>query len=41
MKPYSAPKIRDWGTVTKLTQTGQTHPGGDAKMGSVMHSRGR
>jgi hypothetical protein len=32
---YTTPEIRDWGTVSQLTQTGLTQPGGDAKSGSV------
>jgi hypothetical protein len=31
---YKTPEIRDWGTVSQLTQTGLTHPGADAKQGS-------
>jgi hypothetical protein len=37
---YTTPVVTDWGTVTDLTQTGRSRPGGDAKSGSVM-SRGR
>jgi hypothetical protein len=33
---YATPTIRDWGTVTQLTQTGLTRPGADAKAGSVL-----
>lgn len=39
-KPYEAPEIEDWGTVADLTETGNSHPGGDAKGGSVTHSMG-
>jgi hypothetical protein len=39
-KAYRAPTVDDWGTVTDLTATGLTNPGGDAKSGSVM-SQGR
>ena len=35
-KPYAAPEIDDWGTVADLTKTGLTHPGADAKEGSVL-----
>jgi hypothetical protein len=34
MKDYKEPEIRDLGTVTDLTKTGLTNPGGDAKGGS-------
>lgn len=33
-KQYRKPQVRDWGTVTELTATGQTMPGSDAKSGS-------
>lgn len=33
-KTYSTPSLREWGSVTELTQTGQTNPGGDGKDGS-------
>jgi hypothetical protein len=39
-KAYRAPTVDDWGTVTDLTATGLTHPGADAKSGSVL-SNGR
>ena len=39
-KSYTAPHLKPWGTVADLTQTGQTHPGGDAKAGSVL-SKGK
>jgi hypothetical protein len=39
-KEYAAPTIRDWGTVTQLTQVGLTRPGTDAKSGSVLHAQG-
>lgn len=39
-KDYHKPEIKAWGTVADLTATGQTHPGSDAKMGSVTHSMG-
>ena len=35
-KEYRAPRIEEWGTVQELTQTGLTHPGNDAKEGSVL-----
>ena len=31
---YSTPSLREWGTVTDLTQTGLTNPGADGKSGS-------
>jgi hypothetical protein len=34
MKDYTTPEIRSLGTVTDLTQTGQTNPGDDGKSGS-------
>jgi hypothetical protein len=34
-RDYETPVIRDWGTVTQLTQTGRTNLGADAKMGSA------
>lgn len=37
---YTSPTVTDFGTVTELTQTGLTHPGGDAKMGSKMSQGG-
>jgi hypothetical protein len=33
-KSYTTPKLKKWGTVADLTQTGKTHEGGDAKTGS-------
>ena len=33
-KEYAKPEVTDFGTVADLTQTGQTHPGSDAKSGS-------
>jgi hypothetical protein len=33
---YTTPEIRDWGTVSQLTQTGLTQPGMDGKAGSSM-----
>ena len=38
-KEYNKPSIEDFGTVTELTATGLTNPGGDGKSGSVA-SRG-
>jgi hypothetical protein len=35
---YTTPEIRDWGTVSQLTQTGLTQPGADAKLGSSASS---
>jgi hypothetical protein len=40
-KPYRKPEVEDWGTVTELTATGQTNPGGDQKEGSVTTSMGQ
>ena len=34
-KNYTKPVVRDWGTVSELTATGQTMPGSDAKSGSA------
>ncbi len=39
-KQYEAPQIRDWGTVSELTATGQTNPGADAKNGSASSQGG-
>ena len=39
-KHYTKPIVRDWGTVSELTATGQTMPGGDAKQGSVSSQGG-
>ena len=39
-RPYKAPTVQDWGSVTDLTSVGTTHSGGDAKGGSVTHSQG-
>jgi hypothetical protein len=36
MKSYETPKLVSLGSVTDLTQTGLTNPGGDAKQGSVL-----
>lgn len=33
-KAYTAPRLKTWGKVSQLTQTGLTNPGGDAKSGS-------
>ncbi|HVM21495.1 MAG TPA: hypothetical protein VM307_16170 [Egibacteraceae bacterium] len=33
-KAYTEPDITDLGTVTDLTETGNTHPGDDIKGGS-------
>jgi hypothetical protein len=33
-KDYTTPEIQDWGTVTDVTETGLTNPGGDGKSGS-------
>jgi hypothetical protein len=33
-KSYTTPKLKKWGTVADLTQTGKTNEGGDAKNGS-------
>lgn len=37
-KTYQPPKLVVLGSVADLTKTGQTHPGGDAKTGSVSSS---
>jgi hypothetical protein len=34
-KPYRAPELEKFGTVSELTQVGQTNPGGDVRSGSV------
>lgn len=34
-KDYTPPQIRELGTVTDLTETGKTNPGGDGKIGSA------
>lgn len=39
-KDYNAPEIRDLGSVTDLTQTGNTHPGTDGKGGSSTSNGG-
>lgn len=39
-KDYVAPTVTRWGTVTDLTKTGNSFRGGDAKNGTVQHSRG-
>lgn len=33
-KAYETPSLREWGSVTELTQTGLTNPGTDGKAGS-------
>lgn len=38
-RAYNEPTVTDFGSVTELTQTGRTNPGGDAKSGSA-RSRG-
>ena len=40
-KSYNAPSVKRWGTVEDLTKTGLTDNGGDGKIGSVLHSKGR
>ncbi|HLV01489.1 MAG TPA: hypothetical protein VKZ59_09490 [Acidobacteriota bacterium] len=35
-RPYTTPVLKTWGTVFDLTRTGLTHPGADAKAGSVL-----
>ena len=35
-KLYRSPQLKEWGTVSDLTGTGNTHPGGDLKGGSVL-----
>lgn len=39
-KQYRKPEVQDWGTVTDLTATGQTHPGADGKAGSASSQGG-
>lgn len=34
-KTYRKPEIREWGTVSDLTATGETNPGDDSKDGSA------
>jgi hypothetical protein len=38
MDKYEAPELEEFGTVTDLTETGNTRMGYDAKSGSVMSS---
>jgi hypothetical protein len=33
-KPYASPRLKQWGTISTLTQTGLTNPGADGKEGS-------
>lgn len=40
-KVYTTPRLEVRGTVSDLTQTGQTRPGSDFKNGSVLHGQGR
>jgi hypothetical protein len=35
MDKYEAPELEEFGTVTDLTETGQTKPGSDGKGGSA------
>jgi hypothetical protein len=35
LERYDEPQIEEWGSVTDLTQTGLTNPGGDGKTGSA------
>jgi len=35
---YSAPTLKDWGSVTDMTLVGNTNPGGDSMCGSITHS---
>ena len=37
-RPYKAPTVQDWGSVTDLTSVGASQAGADAKGGSVGHS---
>lgn len=39
-KAYAKPEIKSWGTIMDLTKTGQTHSGGDGKIGSITWSLG-
>ena len=39
-KAYASPKLKTWGKVRDLTQTGLTNPGADGKSGSSA-SQGR
>jgi hypothetical protein len=34
-QPYTAPQLKDWGSVVDLTQVGLTNPGSDVRQGSV------
>lgn len=34
-RSYSAPELREWGTIIELTAAGETNPGGDCFSGSV------
>ena len=38
---YTAPKLKEWGTVADLTRTGLTHEGDDGKVGSILFSSGQ
>src|SRR5690625_6045599 len=35
-RTYTPPRLTDWGGIEDLTGVGQTHPGGDFNMGSVI-----
>jgi hypothetical protein len=37
---YRTPELEEFGSVADLTETGKTHPGTDAKDGSILHSQG-
>lgn len=39
-KSYTTPKLKKWGTVAEMTQTGQTNPGADGKGGSAASQGG-
>ena len=34
-KVYVSPQLKQWGTLEDLTQVGFTHPGFDARLGSI------
>ena len=40
-KVYTAPKLKEWGSVADLTRTGLTHEGDDGKLGSIAFSHGQ
>jgi len=38
---YKKPELKVLGQIEDLTKTGLTHPGADAKRGSVLYSQGK